>query len=191
MKILSIEEAASIFEQKKGESDESWRQHSIFTAKAAYSISKALNLNCEKAYTMGLLHDIGRSFTNGQFRHISEGYEYMLRLGYPEHARICLTHSFAIQDISTYIGEIDISEEEKEKYQYILKNQEYDEYDRLIQLCDNISTSDGYVLPEQKFVKNAFKYGIKESTLERWKKVLDIYYNFSRKLGKDVKEFLT
>ena len=190
MKALNKEEANEIFNQRRSISDGKWCSHSLYVAKAAYAMAKKLHLDYEKAYAMGILHDIGRSLTDGQFRHIAMGYECMMELGYTDIARICLTHSFPLQDIYTYVGKMDVSKEEQEKFQILLKQCEYDIYDRLIQLCDSISTDKGYVLPEQKFVANAFKYGMKSNTFDKWKKVLEIYNLFEEKIGMDINEFL-
>lgn len=190
MKALNSKEANEIFNERRSISNGKWCNHSLYTAKAAYAIAKKLHLDCEKAYTMGLLHDIGRSLTDGQFRHITMGYQYMMELGYTDIARICLTHSFPLQDIYTYVGKMDVSKEEQEKFQILLKQCQYDIYDRLIQLCDSISTDKGYVLPEQKFVANAFKYGMKNNTFEKWKMVLEIYELFGERIGMDVFQFL-
>lgn len=46
----------------------------------------------------------------------------MMQLEYDDAARICLTHSFPIQDISTYIGNFDVSEEEVNAMNGKLKN---------------------------------------------------------------------
>lgn len=85
---------------------------------------------------------------------------------------------------------MDISEGEQIKYQHILRIQQYDFYDRLIQLCDSISTENRYVIPEKKFVTNAFKYGIKETTVEKWRAVLEIYKKFEERLGMNVNLFV-
>ena len=58
----------------------------------------------EKAYILGLLHDIGRKFGVRHLGHVSDGDSYMLSLGYDEAARICLTHSFNNGRLEEYIG---------------------------------------------------------------------------------------
>ena len=52
-----------------------------------------------------------------------------------EAARICMTHSFQIKEIHTYIGNIDVPPEDAEEVEAYLKSVEYDDYDLLIQLC--------------------------------------------------------
>ena len=44
------------------------------------------------------------------FAHISDGYKYMMSLGYDEMAKICLTHSFNKKTTDEYIGNFDTSE---------------------------------------------------------------------------------
>ena len=51
-------------------------------------------MDAEKAYVLGLLHDIGRKFGVRHLGHVSDGYRFMMSLGYDEAAKICLTHSF-------------------------------------------------------------------------------------------------
>ena len=47
----------------------------------------------------------------------------MKDMGYDEVARICLTHSFSVQDIRDYIGRFDISEEEQQELKAALTAQ--------------------------------------------------------------------
>lgn len=185
-----IKTAIEIFSERRETRAGSWCWHSEYVAEAAAKLASEIGLNSDKAYAMGLLHDVGRSFSDGQFRHIKDGYEYLLSIGHPDLSRICLTHSFVAQDIFSYVGKFDVPICDVEKYQAILKKLQYDEYDRLIQLCDSISTSNGYVLPEQKLVTNAFKYGLKETTLGRWRAVLDLYEDMEERIGYNLLTFL-
>ena len=88
-------------------------------------------MDADKAYVLGLLHDIGRRFGKRHLGHVSDGYSYMMSLGYEDAARICLTHSFNEQDISKYIGRWDTTEEETELIRTQLAAVELDDYDRL------------------------------------------------------------
>ena len=67
----------------------------------------------EKAYIVGLMHDIGRKFGVKHLGHVYDGYHYMTQLGYDEAARICVNHSFSVPDIGEYIGNMDIYREQK------------------------------------------------------------------------------
>ena len=116
-----------------------WVQHSICVAECAEKIAIKCGMDSEKAFVMGLLHDIGRKFGVTHLAHVLDGYNYLMSLGYQEQAKICLTHSFAIKRIEDYIGNHDISQQDKDKLTQILNNCEYDDYDLLIQLCDTLA----------------------------------------------------
>ena len=70
------------------------------------------DMDVEKAYILGLLHDIGRKFGVRHLGHVYDGYVYMKSLGYDEVAKICLTHSFNNHTIDEYIGKFDVTDEE-------------------------------------------------------------------------------
>lgn len=178
-------QALKMLEEGKKDNRE-MHEHAVHAALAAEHIALKCGLNGEKAYSMGLLHDIGRNYTEGQFQHITEGYKIMNERGYGEISRICLTHSFPVQNIYSYVGKMDICLSEQEKYQNILQSVVYDDYDKLIQLCDSLATSQGFVLPEQRFVALVFKYGFNEFTVERWKAILNLKEYFGRKIGEDI-----
>ena len=77
-----------------------WEQHSMVTAENARRIAeKVPGMDPDKAYIMGLLHDIGRRAGVTGMLHLIDGYNYMMQLDEPEVAVICLTHSFASQNI--------------------------------------------------------------------------------------------
>lgn len=80
------------------------------------------DLDSEKAYVLGLLHDIGRTFGVRHLGHVSDGYSYMKKIGCDEVAKVCLTHSFATQTLEEYIGKYDVSEEELSLIQTELEN---------------------------------------------------------------------
>ena len=106
-----------------------FRKHCQGVALAAEKIAAAAGLDKNKAYVFGLLHDAGRILdekTNNVY-HFYTGYKYLNKLGYPEIARISLTHSFygKIIDESLYMKIPDIQECKK-----LLSNVEYDDYDR-------------------------------------------------------------
>ena len=88
-----------------------WGDHSRVAAMCAERIAQATGLNAEKAYVLGLLHDIGRKFGVYHIPHVYNGYHYMMELGYGDVARVCLTHSFSTPDFRTYIGKFDLEEE--------------------------------------------------------------------------------
>lgn len=154
------EEAHRILEEGCRRRPGKWREHSMTVASCAEKITRRINgMEPEKAYVLGLLHDIGRRAGEGQLRHVVEGYRYMMRLGYRKSARICITHSFPNQDIGEFIGKFDVSAEDVEILAELLKEYEYDDYDRIVQLCDAISMAEGPVSLEERIDDVAVRYG--------------------------------
>ena len=144
----------------------------------------------EKAYVMGLLHDIGRREGVTAIRHIFDGYDYMMSLDQPEIARICLTHSFPERDIRTYFGAYDCSEEQLEFLRGVVENKAYDDYDRLIQLCDAISLPDGACIMEKRLVDVALRHGLPEFTLKKWRAFMETKKYFDELCGCNVYSLL-
>ena len=55
------------------------------------------NLDENKAYIIGLLHDIGRRVGIVNIpKHVYEGYKYSTDKGWDEVAKICMTHSYPL-----------------------------------------------------------------------------------------------
>ena len=123
-----------------------WEDHSRVTALCAEKIARACrDMDVQKASVLGLLHDIGRKFGVKHLGHVYDGWKYMLECGYDEAARICLSHSFNEGKLEDYIGNFDISKQQIEEIRQALCGIEFDEYDKLIQLCDSIASADGVV----------------------------------------------
>ena len=162
-----------------------WGNHSRVAAHCAERIAQECSdLDADKAYICGLLHDIGRKFGVRHLGHISDGYSYMMSLGYDEVAKICLTHSFNNQTLDQYIGKFDITEEEQKIIEDALKVVIMDEYDRLIQLCDSIAGSEGVLDIEERMNDVKRRYG--SYPQEKWDINLKIKKHFEEKMGKNL-----
>ena len=90
----TVEEAERLLREAENCNPGPWGNHSRVAAYCAERIAKAAGMDTEKAYVLGLLHDIGRKFGIKHLAHVYDGYHYMQSLGYGDAARICLTHSF-------------------------------------------------------------------------------------------------
>lgn len=90
------EEAEDLLSEAETHNVGLWGNHSRNVASCAEKIAIACNMDGDKAYILGLLHDIGRKFGTRHLGHVYDGWKYMLELGYPQVAKICLTHSFGI-----------------------------------------------------------------------------------------------
>ena len=64
-----------------------------------------------------------------------------------------------------------------------VKNAVYDDYDRLVQLCDALALPSGFCLLEKRFVDVALRYGTPPATIPRWKKILELRRHFEEKTG--------
>ena len=145
-------------------------------------------MDAEKAYILGLLHDIGRKFGVRHMGHISDGYSYMTSLGYDEVARVCLTHSFHLQTVEDYIGRFDVTQEELELITTQLQKAQYDDYDRLIQLCDSMAGSEGVLLLEDRMGDIKRRYG--SYPQRKWDENFRLKAYFEEKAGGDIYEIV-
>lgn len=168
-----------------------WISHNRVAGLCAKTIaSQCDDLDENTAYVLGLLHDIGRRNGAMDMRHILCGYHDMLLYGYDDSARICLTHSFPYKDVAAYNGENDCSDKDTRFIQEYLNNVKYNDYDRLIQLCDAISFPSGPTYIEKRFVDVVLKRGFSEVTVPKWQAFLEIKQYFDNKIKGDIYKLL-
>lgn len=163
-----------------------WGNHSRTVAHCAEKIAEYSGMDQDKAYVLGLLHDIGRRFGKRHLGHVSDGYSYMMAWGYQDAERICLTHSFNQKRIKGYVGKFDTTEYETELIKTKLAETEYDDYDKLIQLCDAISGAYGVmdIIARMSDVKQ--RYGNYDP--EKWNANIALKDYFEKKMGRDLYE---
>ena len=153
-------------------------------AKACEIIAeRCKHLSSDQAYIYGLLHDIGRHVGVTSERHLIDGYRFCMERGWEKAAQICISHAFMIQDIGTSIGEFDISEADYLFMKKFVSDAVYDDYDRLVQMCDSLALPTGFCLLEKRFVDVTIRYGVHPSTVDRWKKILEIKVAFEKEIG--------
>lgn len=162
-----------------------WGNHSRVAAHCAEKIAQGCgDLDADKAYILGLLHDIGRKFGVRHLGHVSDGYSYMRSLGYDEVARVCLTHSFHNLTTDEYIGRFDTTGEELQMIQDALGEIVPDEYDRLIQLCDSLAGAEGVLDIEERMEDVKRRYG--SYPQKKWDKNLELKRYFEERTGRDI-----
>lgn len=150
-----------------------WADHSRYVAMACRNIAQRCeDLSPDTAYILGLLHDIGRYAGVTSEKHLIDGYRYCMERSWEKAAQICISHAFMIQDINTSIGVFDMSREEYLFMEQFIKSAVYDDYDRLVQLCDALALPTAFCLLEKRFVDVTIRYGYHPSTIDRWKKIL-------------------
>lgn len=161
-----------------------WGNHSRTAAHCAEKIAAASGLDPDKAYVLGLLHDIGRRFGKRHLGHVSDGYSYMMSLGYDEVARVCLSHSFNDQSLSDYVGNRDTTPEETALIETNLAAMVYDEYDRLIQLCDSLAGAEGVMDIEERMLDVKRRYGAYPQ--HKWDINMGLKRHFEELAGRNV-----
>lgn len=97
---------------------------------------------------------------------------------------------FMIQDIHTSIGIFDVSKQEYDFMKHFVETAVYDDYDRLVQLCDSLALPTGFCLLEKRFVDVTLRYGTHPATLDRWKKVLELKQYFEAIIHSSIYDLL-
>lgn len=188
---LNVKTAENALLEAEKSNPGAWVAHSKYVALACRNIAeKCDNLSADTAYIFGILHDVGRYAGISSERHLIDGYRYCKERGWDKAAQICISHAFMIQDINTSIGKFDMPEEDYNFMREFVQNAEYDDYDRLVQLCDALALPTGFCLLEKRFVDVAIRYGIHPATIDRWKKTLEIKAYFEEKIGCSIYELL-
>lgn len=189
--ILDYKMAESALEKAAESNPGPWVEHSRYVALACQNIAQRCDgMSADTAYVLGLLHDIGRYDGVSSEKHLIDGYRYCMEHNWEKAAQICISHAFMIQDIDTSIGKFDVSKKDYEFMKQFVKNAKYDDYDRLVQLCDSLALPTGFCILEKRFVDVTIRYGVHPATIDRWKKILEIKSLFEKKIGCSIYDLL-
>lgn len=164
-----------------------WIKHSHNVAIVAEKIARLSGLDDEKAYVMGLLHDIGRS-QNPKIRHTILGYKILKENNLPEEiSRIAITHLYLLKDGSNFTEQkLQFTQDELEFVENYIQNVEYDDYDKLIQIADLIGEERIKTIEERLF--SVFcRYNI-NNTMGFCLKVKELKEYFESKIGSSIYE---
>lgn len=123
-------------------------------------------------------------------RHTIDGYDYAMEKGWNEVARVCLTHSFPVKNIEADIGKKDITNEQYDFIKKYIENIEYDDYDKLIILCDALADAEGFCVLEKRFIDTARRYGVFPFSVDRWNKTYEYKDYFEGITGRSVYQIL-
>lgn len=177
--VLTSAKALEMLENAKGRKlDEGWIYHSICVGNTAAKIANALNLDEEKAKTLGYIHDIGKSV--GEFKdHVMNGYNYLKQLGYDlEYCNICLTHSYLNNDVNCTAGTpLDIPFRTE-----FIKNHEYTIYEKIINICDLMCTKIVNTV-DKRLIDIITRRGVCENTQYHIKETYKLKQYFDELLG--------
>ena len=138
--------------------------HSLEEARLCSLMAKKANLDTDKAFKMGLLHDYGRKYDHGGL-HITLGFKELFSLGYITESIGCLTHSFLNGNyfacynpsdkyqVNDDLNIIYIKEEVKENEVYkFISTYTYTDYDRILNLADLMASANGVITPEERII---------------------------------------
>lgn len=95
-----------------------------------------------------------------------------------------------MNDIDTFIGEFDISDEDYLFMKKFVEKAAYDDYDCFVQLCDALAMPTGFCLLEKRFVDVTIRYDVYPATIDRGKKILEIKELFKEPIGCSIYTFL-
>jgi hypothetical protein len=176
---------AELWLQEAGELNPGpWIAHSRYVAEAARNIAARLPaLDAQSAYVLGLLHDIGRRAGVTGMRHSLDGYNFLAAEGCEDGARVCLTHFFQSQDMRETFGVRDCTPQELAFIADYLAQVVYNDYDRLIHLCDSLANATGFCLLEKRMLDVGLRYGINGYSLRRWQATFGIKDAFELRMG--------
>ena len=189
-KIPSRDDANSLLHWASRQNPGPWVEHCKAVARIAETIASKCGLDADRAYVSGLLHDIGYyGYRDGMGStcHIYLGYKLMMEQGYADIARICLTHSFPVQDIRAYGGsDMNCSDSEIAEIKRFLADTVYDDYDKLTQLCDCLGTAQGVCLMESRMVGVVRRHGFKDLTIPKWDAFFALKKYFDDRCGMNI-----
>ena len=183
----SLEQAERLLSAAEQRNPGDWVAHSRFVAQAARMIAERHpSLDPQRAFVLGLLHDIGRQTGPNQDRHILDGHDFLLALGYADAARIALTHSFVVPDLATLQGQWDAAPHEWARLGALLAAAEMTEEDRLLQLCDTLALASGFCTVQERLIDVALRYGFNTRTPDKWRAVLTLKADFDAACGSNI-----
>lgn len=196
-KVPTLEDAKLLLKEAESLFPGPWVQHSIYTAEAAKLIAENCDgMDSEVAYVLGILHDFGRRDSSKYgittIVHMLGGYNYSKELGYDLLAKICMTHSCpskSIYDIDDIVNK-NCTDEEYEFVEKYFNEVEYNDYDKLIQLCDALALHNGFTLMEKRLIDVALRHGVNEYTVSKWKAFMELKNYFEEKMGKSIYSIL-
>lgn len=186
-KIPSIEEAEAYLLEAEELNPGPWIPHSRYVGEAAKLIAEQHpSLDPDIAQILGYLHDIGRRFGVMNIRHTYEGHKFLEEQGHADAARICITHSFPTKRVDEVSDGWDGPKEQMEFTQDYLDKVEFNDYDKLLQLCDALAMPSGFVLLEKRLLDAAMRRGVNDYTLKRWQVTFEIQAEIEETIGASI-----
>ena len=187
---LTIEEAYKMLEEAPRKNKELWVSHSVNVAIVVERLAENLGLDSKRAYVFGLIHDIGRGKKEHTgIRHIIDGYNYLMKLGYEDEARICLTHTF--YDRSIVKGNLtkrntNLTRAEIKFIEDFINKTKFNLYDKILQIADNMGSATGINTIERRRAESMLRYGISHVSEKNLKTIFAVQNEIEIKLGRSI-----
>ncbi len=192
MKINSKEARELLEKERKNQTDDRWINHSICVGNTAGRIAKALqdkgiDVDVDKAITLGYIHDIGKKFNEhgGVFPHAINGYNYIKELEYDEeYAGICIKHSFLNNDIDCISNDRDETDKTNPNYNFVKDyiSSKYTIEEKIINLCDLMCTTK-ILTVEKRMIDLLLRHGVFEKTHYHIEETMKLKEYFDNLLG--------
>lgn len=190
---LTGKEARELLEQERNNSkDDRWIDHCICVGDSAGKIAKALqdkgiDVDVDKAITLGYIHDIGKRFNEhgGVFPHAINGYNYIKELGYDEeYDGICIKHSFLNNDIDCISNDRDEVDKTNPNYNFVKEyiKKEYSIEEKIINLCDLMCTTKTLTV-EKRMIDLLLRHGVFAKTHYHIAETIKLKEYFDNLLG--------
>ena len=166
-----------------------WVTRSKIIGKSAKIIGKELGLDEDIAFACGSLFDIGKKEKKKGLENNLRSFHILRNESYFFPAKIDISHSFILQDINSYLGEMNLKEKDIITIKNLLLSYSYTDYDKLIQVLDN-SITDNYlgIKKKQEILKE--KYGKIPFEYERLKKLKEYEKYFENKLKNPIEYYV-
>lgn len=141
-----------------------WISHSLYEARTAEILAKAMGVNSENAKVMGMFHDIGRRFVH-TLDHTVRGFEYLIDNGIDSRiAACCLTHSFFNGGRNCYCDPAEngfyLDKDGEECFEgnievddvtdFLRNYGKYNIYDLILNVADLMATDKGIIEPAKR-----------------------------------------
>lgn len=166
-------------EDGKNPINRGWISHGKCVGETAGVIARAMGLDGDLAEILGMVHDIGKRNTKEVTYHDILGYEYLKSLGVDDkYAAVCLTHSYLNNDDTCVAGGYLPENEFRTNF---IRNHEYTECEKIINLCDLMCTVKRLTM-EARMIDLLSRKGIHENSAYHLRETLKLKTYFDSKI---------
>ena len=178
-----------------------WQSHSKDVARACEKIAEAAGMDKDLAYAKGLLHDVYKAVerdnevfveVDGEsvmaLTHPFRGYQLLMDKNFPEAARAALTHTFYnVYEVLDGGFDLKMIPDDLALLKKWLSENEYDDYDKLTQLVDNMVGWKGVMTIDDRFCDILTRHQVANPQASL-RKLYELKDYFDEKIGGNIYE---